>query len=180
MIPVWESEAMLNFLNTVLVYDPVVGSLTWKERNDNYFAHEGSKSRWNKLFAGTVLHPTSDGYVVVSIFKSKLKGHRVAWAMHHGSWPKSEIDHINRVRHDNRIENLRDVQRVFNCRNGPHNNNRPVMPGLMPRDKHGRAGVWRLFYLAPKRYYGRFACVGQAILKAREINAHVWEKHKET
>lgn len=34
--------------------------------------------------------------------------HRLIWFLHHGYWPK-EIDHINRIRDDNRIENLRDV-----------------------------------------------------------------------
>lgn len=33
--------------------------------------------------------------------------HRVVFFMHHGCWPK-QIDHINRDRADNRIENLRE------------------------------------------------------------------------
>lgn len=37
----------------------------------------------------------------------RYKAHIVIWAIVNGEWPKGEIDHINRVRSDNRISNLR-------------------------------------------------------------------------
>lgn len=43
--------------------------------------------------------------------------HRVAWFLHYGKWPTKCIDHINGDRHDNRINNLRDVGHIDNCRN---------------------------------------------------------------
>jgi hypothetical protein len=36
--------------------------------------------------------------------------------MIYGNWP-SIIDHINSVRHDNRLENLREVTASENCKN---------------------------------------------------------------
>ena len=42
--------------------------------------------------------------------------HRVIWHIHHGYWP-TEIDHINRIRDDNRIENLREVTHAENIKN---------------------------------------------------------------
>lgn len=36
--------------------------------------------------------------------------------MHRGEWPQ-EIDHLNRDKADNRIENLRDTSRNKNCQN---------------------------------------------------------------
>jgi len=42
--------------------------------------------------------------------------HRIAWAMHYGRQPL-EIDHINGDRNDNRICNLREVDRQQNQRN---------------------------------------------------------------
>ena len=45
--------------------------------------------------------------------------HRVVWLLHKGEWPKGEIDHINRNRADNRIENLRDVPHHVNASNRP-------------------------------------------------------------
>jgi hypothetical protein len=46
------------------------------------------------------------------------RGHRVAWMMMYGEIPKGMvIDHINRIRHDNRIENLRPISHADNVRN---------------------------------------------------------------
>lgn len=43
--------------------------------------------------------------------------HRVIWLMHYGSFPTMELDHINGVRDDNRLENLRQVTRSQNIQN---------------------------------------------------------------
>lgn len=44
--------------------------------------------------------------------------HRIVWEMHYGKIPEGfEIDHINHIRSDNRIENLRIVSRSENCKN---------------------------------------------------------------
>jgi hypothetical protein len=50
-----------------------------------------------------------DGYIKIKIFGKNYLAHRLAWLFTHGEWPKEEIDHINRVRNDNRIENLRSI-----------------------------------------------------------------------
>lgn len=34
--------------------------------------------------------------------------------MHYGEWPKNQVDHINMVITDNRIENMRDVEQSPN------------------------------------------------------------------
>lgn len=39
----------------------------------------------------------------------KIQGHRLAWYLHYGHLPINQIDHIDGVRSNNKIENLRDV-----------------------------------------------------------------------
>lgn len=43
--------------------------------------------------------------------------HRVIWLMHCGTWPSMDLDHINGIRSDNRIGNLREVTMAQNCWN---------------------------------------------------------------
>ena len=43
--------------------------------------------------------------------------HRIAWFLHHKTWPEEQIDHINRDKTDNRIQNLRLVTHSLNSHN---------------------------------------------------------------
>lgn len=72
---------------------------------------------WNSKIKRKDLHGaqaghinSSDGYRYVKFGKHRkaIATHRVVFFMHHGYLPKV-IDHINRQRSDNRIENLRDA-----------------------------------------------------------------------
>lgn len=58
------------------------------------------------------------GYKRLTVNKKLTSCHRIIWEMHNGSIPKGlEVDHINRVRDDNRIENLRLVTKSENALN---------------------------------------------------------------
>ena len=51
--------------------------------------------------------------------------HHLVWFKHYGEWPSGELDHINRDRQDNRIENLRLASRMDNnCNRATFKNNR--------------------------------------------------------
>ena len=69
-----------------------------------------------KSTGNAVLLRDNYGYVNVRINGSMYKAHQVVWLWHHGRVP-SETDHINHVRHDNRIENLREVSHQQNMSN---------------------------------------------------------------
>jgi hypothetical protein len=64
--------------------------------------------------AGTV---DIDGYISVLINGKRYKAHRLIWMWHHGEFPEKNIDHINRNRADNRIENLRECSPSENAQN---------------------------------------------------------------
>jgi len=89
----------------------------------------------------------STGYLVKTVCKKKLMIHRLVWEMHYGKIPKGMvIDHINRNKTDNRIENLRLATKSQNARN---NNAKGYW-----KNKHGYDVN---IYLNYKKYYlGRF------------------------
>ena len=72
------------------------------------------KGRTKKKAAGTV---TSNGYVGVLIDGTRYYAHRIVWFLHHKKWPQNQIDHINGIKTDNRIENLREATNSQNGKN---------------------------------------------------------------
>lgn len=68
--------------------------------------------------AGTIYRPKYPGeYIKVMVGGVQYAAHRVAWVYVHGVQPKDIIDHKNREKDDNRIDNLRDVTQSVNSRN---------------------------------------------------------------
>ena len=88
-------------------YDLLTGEVT-------LLKHRRYPSQAGRKVSGLDVH----GYVQISILPYGVaKGHRLAWLLHYGEWPTGQIDHINGVRHDNRIENLRLASAELNAQN---------------------------------------------------------------
>lgn len=111
-------------LRMLLEYDAQTGDLRWKPRSGDYFKdgamsakskHKSWSSRFSGMKAFTAIN--SAGYLCSRVNGANLVAHRVAWVIHFGEWPSGHIDHINGIRTDNRISNLRDVQRSDNSKN---------------------------------------------------------------
>jgi hypothetical protein len=58
----------------------------------------------------------SHGYISIGIDGVKHMAHRLAWFYVYGYYP-TEVDHENHARADNRLDNLRDANRVSNSKN---------------------------------------------------------------
>lgn len=72
----------------------------------------------NSLKVGDVAgSPQSNGYLRVRVGCKLLHAHRLAWLIYTGEWPLQTIDHINGIRSDNRLSNLRDVSKAVNNQN---------------------------------------------------------------
>ena len=81
------------------------------------FASDMQFHRWNGAYAGREAgRITAAGYRNIKIMGGAYQAHRIIWKMAHGDEPR-EIDHINRDKSDNRIDNLRAVSRSLNMRN---------------------------------------------------------------
>ena len=94
--------------NELFRYDSETGKLFWKKRVNPRIPVS--------LEAGTLR--AKDGYINVGIGGKLYPAHVIAMLLTFGSVPKdSEVDHINHIRNDNRLCNLRLVSRSENRRN---------------------------------------------------------------
>ena len=57
------------------------------------------------------------GYIVIRIDGVLYKAHRLVWLYVHGAMPDGNLDHINRVKDDNRVSNLRVANQSQNMSN---------------------------------------------------------------
>lgn len=62
-------------------------------------------------------HVNDQGYIIAFLLGKKWRAHHLAWLYEYGSLPTGQLDHINGVRTDNRIENLREVTSQENSKN---------------------------------------------------------------
>lgn len=126
--------------------DLTAGILVWKFRHD-------APPEWNSRYAGTLaLNSLSNhGYKKGRINYRMIKAHRAIWAMANGHWPDGQIDHINGVRHDNRIANLRVVTNAENAKNQKRR----------ASNTSGIAGVG--FHKATRKYKATIRVDGKAV-----------------
>jgi len=90
-------------LREVFDYNPETGHLIWRYR-------PGELSQWNGRLAGRPITGTHNGYVRVKFAGFRVGAHRIIWKLAYGEMPiNMQIDHINGIPDDNRLENLRLV-----------------------------------------------------------------------
>lgn len=121
-------------LREVMKYEPATGLFI------RIAVRRGMAKRTLGEVAG---HVNNQGYVLMEIDGRRYQAHRLAWLYEHGSWPRHEIDHINGVRDDNRIVNLRDVPRSFNQQNLRSSMPKRSRPAPLGVSWHRQAGRWR-------------------------------------
>jgi hypothetical protein len=85
-------------LESFFRYDPETGVIFWKKNPQ--------KRNCIGNPAGT-LHKT--GYYIIGLDGQHYAAHRLAWFLVNQRWPLHQIDHINRIRSDNRLSNLREA-----------------------------------------------------------------------
>lgn len=110
--------AIEEYSKKYLKYDPDSGDLTYK-----------IASKMNRIKPGTKVDKLGPyGYYRISLFverqKVDVQVHRLVWFMHYGAWPDGDIDHIDHVKTNNKIKNLRCVTPAQNMMNTgvPKNN----------------------------------------------------------
>lgn len=146
-------------LREALHYDHETGVFTWRSRTSN------------RVKIGDIAGAIDlNGYRLIGVDGRLYKAHRLAWLYVYGRWPVKQIDHINGVCDDNRIENLREATDAENMQNqGIRANNRSGFPGVSWASQRGK---WQatIQVNGKTRALGRFAAaedVYAAYLKAK-------------
>lgn len=89
----------------------------------------------------------SRGYLVTRFFGKQILVHRIIWTMHFGAIPEGlQIDHIDRDKSNNTLENLRLVTAAGNKQNqGLQTNNTSGHRGISwsKQDKHWFAYIYK-------------------------------------
>lgn len=131
-------------------YDPETGALVWAVRM-NSSVNPGKQ-------AGKI---TKEGRRSVAIRGRHYLAHRLVWLYVHGQWPHGEIDHINEDPLDNRISNLRVVNRKQNQQNisRPQSNCRSGARGV---SKQGAKWIATIKVDGKPISLGRFGSVEEA------------------
>ena len=110
-----------------------VGDLEYRPDGTLWWTTSGSGRNTGKPVGST----DGKGYLTCTIDQKQRKVHHVVWFIHNGYWP-SNLDHINKNKSDNRIENLREGASVNN-----HNRQMPLP----------RSGVVGAHYVKSKGKY---------------------------
>lgn len=110
-----------------------------------------------------------DGYIRVWCDDRLRMKHRLLWWLKYGELP-DEIDHINGIRDDNRIENLRSVNRKQQLMNIRHDPNRTVRT-FSVRDLHTICHLISM-KISDSQIAKLFKCSRGAIMNIRNKKNH--------
>ena len=139
-------------LVSLMSYDPETGVFRWKQRTSN-------RARLDAPAGGQ--HGT--GYLRVNIDGRRYFMHRLAWFYVYGEWPPEEIDHIDGVRSNNAISNLRLAAHRENSQNQPflRSTNTSGFCGVSWSKPHGKWAAY-IHEGGKKRHLGLFDCEVEA------------------
>lgn len=160
-------------------YDPQSGELIVRERPSAEYGNPASYARHLKRVGKAAGCTHKSGYRTIHVDGAYYPAHKVVWLHVIGEWvnyPAGEIDHINGIRSDNRIQNLRKCTKSMNQRNAAMRiNNRSGVIGVNWVTSKQR-WVARIWDGPHHRYLGQFADIEDArIARAkaeRELGYH--------
>lgn len=141
-------------LRSRLNYDPLTGQFTWQISRGK--ASPGKRAGVHDSY----------GYLVITIDRKLYKAHRLAWLYVYGEWPRMNLDHVNAIKTDNRIHNLREATYRQNKANTPiQRNNTSGLKGVF---WYAKIRKWR----ASIGIYGRRIRVGDYLTAAEAHEAY--------
>ena len=131
------------------------------------------KPRARSIKVGQQLgHTTRKGYRAGRLKGRNYYEHRLIWLYHYGEWPKEHIDHINGVRDDNRIENLREATNQQNQFNKKSYGKTSKYKGVS-WSRQNKKWVAQYWYKSKIYYLGRYETEEEAAEAYRKATEHL-------
>lgn len=98
-----------------ITHNELIAKISYESETGNFFwnVNSGSRAKIGQKLGSYDMY----GYLTVRINKKSYKLHRLAWFYVHKIWPENDVDHINGIRNDNRLCNLRCASRKTNLEN---------------------------------------------------------------
>lgn len=127
-----DNELTHAVLIEVLDYNAKTGVFRWKTPKLNSHMKKGD-------VAGCI---NNQGYQIIVINKKLYRAHRLAWFYVHGQWP-TQIDHVNNIRLDNKIVNLREATISQNCCNRKKINGKSIAKGVSRSSPRSRTNKYQ-------------------------------------
>ena len=141
------------------------GSLVWK------------RTKGRAIKGNTVGNKSFFGYIETQVDGHRVKNHHIVWFLHKGYFPIM-LDHINGVRDDNRIENLRECEPMTNSRN-----RHTIKERELPRNVYHGNSVdkpYRVALSVKSKYigYGHYSTVEEATKVAMQAREDLYGEFK--
>lgn len=140
-------KSLENCIHDLIEFDFDNGLMIWKPRDVKFFNDGIRKNNalaiWNTRYSGKFAFNSLNavGYLEGTLLGKRYLAHRILWLGYYGNWPIN-CDHVNRIRTDNRISNLRDVSKADNNKNiGKRVSNKSGHTGVCVHKDHWRAYI---------------------------------------
>jgi hypothetical protein len=147
-----QGSAELEHMRKSLSYDSKSGLFVW--------LRDVGRAKTGQIAGSLHKH---NRYIYITFNKKKYRAQRLAWLFTYGKSPSGEIDHINGIRHDNALSNLRDVTRLKNNQNRAiQSNNSSGVTGVAWYKRHKKWHV-RIVVNGENRHLGYYGHLQDAI-----------------
>jgi len=150
-----------DWIHDYLEYNPYNGEFLWKTSGHGHYAGD----RAGSIYA--------NGYRYIQLEGLDYRAARLAWFMVNGDDPAYFVDHINKIRGDDRIENLRLATNSLNQANAWWSTNTSGFKGVTWQKSRGQWAA-KITVNGKDKFLGRFATRVEAAKAYRNAAVEAW------
>ena len=154
-------------LKDLIEYNPITGIFTW------------NKSRPGVTKGSVAGFINQKGYKILKIKRKKFFASNIAWFYMTGEWPENQVDHINRIKNDDRWENLR---KATVSQNGMNRVWKTTKSGITGVKWYSNRNSWKVSIMKNGKSYflGWYKDFDIAVQKRKEAEKLYFGKIKNT